>query len=131
MTYFIRILEYPDELAQVEVLQRLVWPGSETEIVPIHMLLATVHNGGIVIGAYHHEQSTTSDELVLDKLVGFVFGFPGQYLTGDGPRLKHHSHMMGIHPDHRSKGLGYLLKRAQWQMIRRQGIDRITCPPVN
>jgi predicted GNAT superfamily acetyltransferase len=34
--------------------------------------------------------------------------------------------MMGIHPDHRDSGVGFALKRAQWQMVRHQGIDRIT-----
>jgi predicted GNAT superfamily acetyltransferase len=34
--------------------------------------------------------------------------------------------MMGVHPDWRSSGLGFALKRAQWQMVRRQGLGRIT-----
>jgi predicted GNAT superfamily acetyltransferase len=34
--------------------------------------------------------------------------------------------MMGIHPDHRDSGIGFALKRAQWQMVRHQGIDHIT-----
>jgi predicted GNAT superfamily acetyltransferase len=58
--------------------------------------------------------------------VGFVFGFPGLYDTPDGPRLKHYSHMLGVRPDFRGQGVGFALKRAQWQMVRHQGIDRIT-----
>ena len=125
MNYSIRILESPDELYPIEVFQRLIWPGSDTEVLPAHMLIAAVHNGGIVLGAYWQDgkESNPNEE---NKLVGFVFGFPGHYSTADGPRLKHHSHMLGVHPDHRNKGLGYLLKRAQWQIVRRQGIDRIT-----
>jgi len=111
----IHILEGPDEMASVEKLQRIVWPGSETEVVPAHMLLAAVHNGGLVAGAYHN-----------DNLIGFVFGFPGFYETPDGPRLKHHSHMLGVHPAWRTSGLGFALKRVQWQVVRQQGIDRIT-----
>lgn len=111
----IKIIDKPDEMGAVENLQRLVWPGSETDIAPAHVLLAGVHNGGLLIGAY-----------IDDQLVGFVFGFPGLYYTPDGPRLKHYSHMLGVHPDHRSQGLGFTLKRAQWQMVRHQGIDRIT-----
>jgi predicted GNAT superfamily acetyltransferase len=34
--------------------------------------------------------------------------------------------MMGIHPDHRDSGVGFALKRAQWQMVRHQGLDHIT-----
>ena len=33
--------------------------------------------------------------------------------------------MLAVHPDHRNQGLGFLLKRAQWQMVRKQGLDRI------
>ncbi len=111
----IKILETPEELASVEGLQRAVWPGSETDIVPSHVMITAVHNGGLTIGAFRGEQ-----------LVGFVFGFPGIEFTPDGPRPKHCSHMMGIHPDHRNTGLGFALKRAQWQMVRHQGLDHIT-----
>ena len=34
--------------------------------------------------------------------------------------------MMGVLPDFRDRGIGFLLKRAQWQMVRHQGLDRIT-----
>jgi predicted GNAT superfamily acetyltransferase len=111
----IRLLETPEEMSAVEALQREVWPGSETDIVPAHLLIAAVHNGGLVLGAFESEQ-----------LVGFVFGFPGLESTPDGPRPKHCSHMAGVHPDHRDGGLGFALKRAQWQMVRHQGLDHIT-----
>jgi predicted GNAT superfamily acetyltransferase len=111
----ISVLEMPEEMSAVEELQRLVWPGSETDIVPAHMLLAIVHNGGLALGAF-----------VDDRMVGMVFGFPGTYMVPDGPHLKHHSHMLAVHPDFRDSGLGFALKRAQWQMVRHQGIDRIT-----
>ena len=114
----LRILESPAEMGEVEELQRLVWPGNETEIVPAHLLLAAVRGGGLVIGAF--------DKAALPRLIGFVFGFPGFYLTPDGPRLKHCSHMLGVRPDCRDHGLGYALKRAQWQMVRHQGLDRVT-----
>ena len=41
-------------------------------------------------------------------------------------RLIHASHMAGVHPEFRDSGQGYLLKRAQWQMVRQQGVERIT-----
>ena len=111
----IRILEEPEEMSAVEQLQREVWPGSETDIVPAHLLITAVHNGGVVLGAF--------DE---DKLVGFVFGFPGIESTPDGPRPKHCSHMAGVLASHRDRGLGFALKRAQWQMVRHQGLDHMT-----
>ena len=111
----IRLLETIHEMSDVELLQREVWPGSETDVVPAHLLITVVHNGGVVLGAF-----------VKEKLVGFVFGLPGLEFIPDGPRPKHCSHMAGVLPEHRDSGIGFALKRAQWQMIRHQGLDHIT-----
>jgi predicted GNAT superfamily acetyltransferase len=111
----IKIIEDIDEMHQVEELQRLVWHESEIDIVPAHIINSAVHNGGLLLGAY-----------VEQELVGFVFGFPGVYSTPDGPRLKHYSSMLGVRNEISGQGLGFALKRAQWQMVRHQGIDRIT-----
>jgi predicted GNAT superfamily acetyltransferase len=113
--WIIRIIEKPEEMPAVEELQRLVWAAPDIEIVSKDMLLAVVHNGGLLIGAY-----------VGADLVGVSFGFPGIYSTPDGPNLKHHSHLLAVHPDWRSQGIGFALKRAQWQMVRKQGLDRVT-----
>lgn len=118
----LRILESMEDLQKVEELQRIVWPGSETDIVPGHLLITVVHNGGLVIGGFGVDDA----EKGADRLSGFVFGFPGLYSTPDGPRLKHCSHMLAVHPKRRGRGLAFMLKRAQWQMVRNQGIDRIT-----
>lgn len=115
MIYDIRILETPQEMEAVVELQQLVWPGDDVEILPVHILRAAVHNGGLVVGAYSQ-----------DKLVGFVFGFPGFETTPRGLGLIHASHMAGVHPEFRDTGLGFRLKRAQWQLTRRQGVERIT-----
>lgn len=128
-TISIKILETAEEMQLVEELQRLIWPGSEVDIVPAHVLLAASHHGGLVIGAFADELREGQPKYHSDslgRLIGFVFGFPGLYFTPDGPRPKHHSHMLGVHPDYRNRGLGFRLKRAQWQMVRQQGLDRIT-----
>lgn len=115
INYNIRLLDTPEELRLIEELQREVWQGSETDVVPMHMLITAVHNGGLVLGAFDEE-----------KVIGFVFGFTGlEKLTND-VRAKHCSHMMGIHPNYRDSGIGFALKRAQWQMVRHQGLDHIT-----
>jgi predicted GNAT superfamily acetyltransferase len=111
----IHFLETLEEMSAVEALQREVWPGSETDIVPAHLLITVVHNGGVVLGAFDN-----------DRLIGFVFGFPGLETTPDGPRPKHCSHMLGVHSEYRDGGVGFALKRAQWQMVRHQGLDHIT-----
>jgi predicted GNAT superfamily acetyltransferase len=111
----LRILEDPAEMAAVEGLQRIVWPGSETDVIPAHLLRAITHNGGLLIGAFLKE-----------RLVGFVLGFPGLEFTPDGPRPKHASHELAVDPEFRNQGVGFALKRAQWQMVRHQGVDHIT-----
>jgi predicted GNAT superfamily acetyltransferase len=40
-------------------------------------------------------------------------------------RARRFSHI-GIDPDQRDAGIGFALKRAQWQMVRHQGLDHIT-----
>jgi len=104
----------------VEELQLVVWSGDGTSVVPAHLLIAAVHNGGVLIGAYPNQESAEDS-----TIIGFVFGFPGFYDTPDGPRLLHVSHMLGVLPSARDQGVGFLLKRAQWQLVRKQGIDRI------
>ena len=119
MAFSIHILETAAELQPLEDLQRKVWPGSEIEITPMHILKAVVQAGGLIIGAFENRQEK-------ETLVGFVLGFPGLYETPDGPRLRHYSHMLAVDPAYRNQGIGFSLKRAQWQMVRRQGVDRIT-----
>ena len=109
----LRIIDSPEKMRAVEKLEDLIWPGDFP--VPYHMLLAVVRNGGVLIGAYDGEE-----------LVGYVFGFLGVYETDDGIKIKHCSHQLGIHPDYRDRGLGFTLKRAQWQIVRQQGLDLIT-----
>jgi predicted GNAT superfamily acetyltransferase len=116
----LRVIESPQDMLAVEELQRLVWPGNETEIVPAHLLIAAAHNGGVLIGAY-----TLPMEADAAELIGFVFGFPGLVFGGDGPHPLHCSHMLAVHPDYRDRGLGFALKRAQWQMVRYQKLDHI------
>lgn len=118
-TLNLKVYETPAEMESIEEIQRLIWPGSEFDVIPSHMLLASVHSGGLVIGA-------VDEQLTPPQTIGFVFSFPGFYYTPDGPRAKHCSHQLGVLPAYRNTGVGFRLKRAQWQLIRNQGIDRIT-----
>jgi len=115
----IRPLTSISDFHAAEELQRQVWPGSELIIAPLHILLTVAQNGGVVIGAWDD-----------DKLVGFVLGFLG---TDEGDpnrpamtRLKHCSHMLGVLPDYRDKGVGYQLKIAQYHAVNQQAVRLIT-----
>jgi hypothetical protein len=79
----LRILETPQEMSAVEELQRHVWPGDETDVVPAHMPLAAAHNGGLVIGAFSAGEPGGEDEhaelewgeIQRRRPGRFVFGF--------------------------------------------------------
>jgi predicted GNAT superfamily acetyltransferase len=115
----IRSLETIAEMEWAEDLQRAVWPGSETDIVPAHMLATLAHNGGVVLGAFE-----------ADRLVGLVLGFLGtDSSTPDRvamARLKHCSHMLGVLPEHAGQGIGFRLKVAQLEAVVRQGVRLVT-----
>lgn len=111
----LKALQNAEEIKPLEALQKLIWSGSDTDIIPQHMMLTAAQNGGLVIGAYDEEQ-----------VVGFVFGFIGLYNEDGKARIKHCSHMLGVHPEFRDAGVGARLKRAQWQLVRQQGLELIT-----
>ena len=116
---FVRPLAAVEEFHAVEALQREIWPGSELDVVPLHLLTTIAHNGGLVLGAYHD-----------DRLVGFLLGFLG---TDEGPsdrpamtKLKHCSHMLGVLPAYRDQNVGYQLKLAQRDFVSAQGVRLVT-----
>jgi predicted GNAT superfamily acetyltransferase len=115
----IRALTSIEEMERVEELQRIIWPGSEVDIVPVHLIKTIARNGGIVIGALEGEE-----------LRGYVFGFLGAAELGKGhpvsETLKHCSHQLGVHPDYRNRQLGYRLKLAQREAVLEQGIPLVT-----
>ncbi|MFN2198549.1 MAG: GNAT family N-acetyltransferase [Anaerolineales bacterium] len=115
MEPILRILETPEEIFTVEDLQKLIWPGTDRDIIPAHLLIAIVQNGGLLIGAF-----------VGGQLIGFVLGFPGLVSVHGDRKLIHASHELGVHPEFRGQGIGFKLKRAQWQMVRHQNIELIT-----
>lgn len=110
--------EWPQMLA-VEGLQREIWGGNEVEIVPAHLLQTIARNGGVLLGAFDGR-----------RMVGFVLGFVGvDTRTPERvamSRLKHASHMLGVHPAYRNKGIGYQLKLAQRRIVLNQGIRLVS-----
>jgi len=113
MPVAIRPLQSTAEYRECEDLQRRVWAMPDNlEVVPMHFLVSAYRNGGLLLGAFDS-----------DKLVGFVFGFPG--LTEQG-KAKHCSHMMGIDPAYQGSGVGYQLKLAQRNFVLGQGLDLVT-----
>jgi predicted GNAT superfamily acetyltransferase len=89
-------IEESEDVNKVVKLQAEIW-GPDV-VTPQPQLTASIHHGGIVIGAIAGEQ-----------LVGFCYGFAG-FTDGETYLI---SHMAGILPEYQNTGIGYQLKIMQ------------------
>lgn len=96
----IKKLTTSSELGEVQRLNAGIW-GSQA--IPSHQLLATVHNGGLILGAY-----------LEGRLIGFNYCFVG---FNEG-QIYLHSHMIGVEKSYREQGIGELLKHAQQEYAK-------------
>ena len=107
----IRDINELPEMRQLEVLQKEIWGVDDLDVYPALALRPQVAVGAILVGAFSETQ-----------MVGFVFGFPG---VEHGETILH-SDMLGVMPEFRRYGLGYLLKLAQRERALQTGYKRIT-----
>ncbi|MEM0360910.1 MAG: hypothetical protein QXY36_03755 [Sulfolobales archaeon] len=110
----VRRLKTPEEYRMITDTEVKVWGISDQSgVVAHHVLIAADRRGGLVLGAFEEDTG---------RMVGFVFGFLA--MTHDG-KLYHYSHMTGVIPEYRYKGLGYVLKLMQREYVINQGLDLI------
>ncbi len=96
------------ELEEANKLIEEVW-GKGTG-VSIYLLVAQVHAGGLVIGAYLKE-----------KLIGVSYGFPG--IDDIGPFF--YSHLLAINPEYQGHKIGVNLKQHQREVVEKAGFNRM------
>lgn len=113
MTIEFRELRTAGELAQMPILEAKVWGAGD--LVAVNMLVATISEGGMAIGAFDG-----------DRLVGSVYGF-----ATDQPHVLH-SHYLAVDPDYRGRGLAVALKQRQrqWCLDRGRTMVRWTFDPL-
>ena len=87
---------------------RALW-GREADPAPYDLVMAMVHAGNYVSGAYAD-----------GRLVGALVAF-----TGIDAGLHLHSHILGVVPEARARGVGFALKLDQRAWALRNGITRI------
>jgi len=110
----VRRLRDPSEYRRVMDAQVEVWGMSDySSAVTHHLLIAADRRGGLVLGAFEKDSG---------RVVGLVFGFLAR--SPDG-KLYHYSHMTGVVPEYRYRGLGYVLKLKQREYVLNQGLDLI------
>jgi predicted GNAT superfamily acetyltransferase len=91
-------------------LQQAIW-GETFEIVPASLMLAAAHIGALALGAFAPDGS----------LQGFVFGLTGV----KGGEVVHWSHILGVRPELRDRGIGRRLKECQRAELAGRGIRRM------
>jgi predicted GNAT superfamily acetyltransferase len=108
----IRELETPDDLQQLEALQKKIWQFADIDTIPLILTIAHKEAGSMWIGAFDGT-----------AMIGFAFGFLGSH-QGE---LTVHSHLLGVLPECQNTNLGYRLKLAQrdWALALRVGSERI------
>jgi predicted GNAT superfamily acetyltransferase len=113
VTIEFRELRTAAELAPMPVLESRVW--GEVDLVAVNLLVATISEGGMAIGAFDG-----------DRLVGSVYGFATHQ-----PHVLH-SHYLAVDPDYRRTGLGVALKHRQreWCLANGRTAMRWTFDPL-
>ena len=92
-------------------LQRSIWGFDDVELLPVRLFVVAIKVGGQVFGAYDG-----------DRMIGFVLSIPG-LKPGGGSYL--HSHMLGVLPEYRDRGVGRMLKLKQREDALARGVDLI------
>ena len=115
----IRPLSTPNEVNQVVQLEIVAWDMEPIWAVPNHVLIAVAKNGGLLLGAFE-----------VGKLIGFTLGWLGTIESSASRPATEHlklvSHMMGVLPGYRDRGVGFRLKLAQREWALERGLDLIT-----
>lgn len=101
----VRALRTPEECEGLESLQQQIWGFADPDVVPRRLFIVANHTGGLTLGAFLN-----------GRLVGFCLAFAARKTGG----LSYwHSHMLGVLPEFRDRGIGRLLKLEQ----RRYALD--------
>jgi predicted GNAT superfamily acetyltransferase len=100
------------EFRQVIDLEHRIWGYADlADVVTVPVFIITVKRGAILIGAFDD----------LNRMVGFVYSIAGMK---NGKPMQW-SHMAGVLPEYRNKGLGRDLKLAQRERALAAGFDLI------
>jgi predicted GNAT superfamily acetyltransferase len=111
-TMHLRDLTDLPDLARVVELERVIWGYvNGDDLTPLPLLAATVRRGAILVGAF--------DEA--GNMAGFVYSLPAVHRG----RLSQWSHMLGVVPGRRQRGVGRALKLAQRERALAMGADLV------
>jgi predicted GNAT superfamily acetyltransferase len=107
----IRELTSEPELRAAVALQKTIWGFEDADLLPFRMFVVATKIGGQLLGAFEGGQ-----------MVGFCLAIPA---VKPGNKVYLHSHMMGVLPEFRNRGIGRGLKTHQKEDALARGIDLI------
>jgi predicted GNAT superfamily acetyltransferase len=107
----LRDLHSIPEYQHVVELERRIWGYTDdADVITVPVFIITIKRGAILIGAFDD-----------DRMIGFVYSLVG---VKNGKAMQW-SHMAGVLPEYRAKGLGRELKLAQRERALAGGFDLI------
>ena len=115
----LRDLTTLDDFAGVVTLEKRIWGLADgDDVTPLPLLAATVKRGAILVGAFDPATGAVGSG---GALVGFVYSLPALHKR----RLSQWSHMLGVVPEWRQRGLARALKLAQRDRAIAIGADLV------
>jgi predicted GNAT superfamily acetyltransferase len=124
VSIILRAVKDVDGCNNFNQLQARIWGSGEEDLVPNHVLITCIKNGGALLGAFADDGPRETG-----GMIGAAFWWlgSGPDPEGDGIRLKACSHIVGVLPEWQGLGVGLRLKLAQREAVLEQGIaDWIT-----
>lgn len=107
----IRELSSEPELRAAVALQKTIWGFEDADLLPFRMFVVATKIGGQLLGAFDDA-----------RMVGFCVSIPG---VKPDNKVYLHSHMMGVLPEYRNRGIGRALKARQKEDALARGIDLV------
>jgi predicted GNAT superfamily acetyltransferase len=107
----VRSLTEYTELEEAVRLQREIWGFAEIELLPVRLFVVATKVGGQVFGAFDGP-----------RMIAFLLAIPG---IKPGGCSYLHSHMMGVLPEYRDKGVGRMLKLRQREEAIARGVELV------
>jgi predicted GNAT superfamily acetyltransferase len=107
----LRPLTESRQFQEAVALQKSIWGFSDVELLPVRLFVVAIKVGGQAFGAYDGA-----------AMVGFLLAIPG---LKPGGKSYLHSHMLGVLPEYRNRGVGRMLKLKQREDALARGIDLV------
>ena len=107
----LRPLTESRQFQEAVALQKSIWGFIDVELLPVRLFVVAIKVGGQAFGAYEGA-----------AMVGFLLAIPGLKAGG---KSYLHSHMLGVLPEYRNRGVGRMLKLKQREDALARGIDLV------